>query len=257
MKKKILTVSLAFLMSISVFSCGKTNDSEAENVIDESSSNEIVITEADEQIRADHSDIPFTGINSKGKWREVTLKECKREVDYNTLVGKNGFNGIFASFLSPQNPLQLEEGTDENAYIVKPFKYAVVDETSYLTIRNAWYFPVASENGRYIGMMIADCSIENPDDIRCGGSQEFAPELNEALEKGSVALFSDGGINSMYGIYEDNTIITLSGDEDYTGNLTFDEVNQEVNLITQERINEKIEIDSGFYDMNCETKFIY
>lgn len=106
-------------------------------------------------------------------------------------------------------------------------------------------------------MVVADCSIKNSDDIGCGSSQKFAPELNEALEKGSVALFSDGGMNSMYGIYEDNTIITLSGDEDYTGSLTFDEVNQEVNLITPERINEKIEMDSSVYDMNYEIEFIY
>lgn len=268
--KKILTMSIALLMSVSAFSCGKTNKSEIEPVANEPSSKEIVTTEsveqntkeivateAAEQTTEEHLNIPFTGISSKEDERELALNERKRKVDYNTLIGKNGFYGIFSSFLSPQNPLGLREGTDERAYIVKPFKYAVVDETSFLTIRNAWYFPIASENGRYIGMMFADCTMPELDDIMCGGSEEFAPELNEALEKGSIAIFNDGGLNSMYGIYEDNTIITLSGDEDYKGSLTFDEVNQEVNLITPERINEKIEIDPSVYDRDYEIELTY
>lgn len=156
------------------------------------------------------------------------------EVPYESLLDEQMFRFSFENYTDSENHLQLESGTFEDAGVVKPFKSALVNDTEVVAPLNVWQFPVAHDD-EYIGFI--NC------DLRQGTNQFFgsagiAPVLNDALEKGSIAVFDTG--SGTYGIYEDNTVVTLQADVSYDGNLTFEQINQQYNLITSDSVNDII-----------------
>lgn len=159
------------------------------------------------------------------------------EVSYNSLISEDMFKYSYESYIDENNPLQLKEGPYPNAAVAKPFKSVLVDDNDVAAPLNVWMYPVVNE-GNYIGFINCDVRYLKKDEPTFYGGEGFAPILNDALKKGNIALFNTA--NGTYGIYDDNTIITLESDQEYTGTITFDKVNQGYNLITTESANEII-----------------
>lgn len=159
------------------------------------------------------------------------------EVSYESLINEDMFEMSYESYIDENNPLQLKEGPYPNAAVAKPFKSVLVDGNDVAAPLNVWMYPVVNE-GQYIGFINCDVRYLNKDEPTFYGGEGFAPILNDALKKGNIALFNTA--DGTYGIYDDNTIITLESDKEYTGTITFDIVNQGYNLITTESANEII-----------------
>lgn len=156
------------------------------------------------------------------------------EIPYESLLDKEMFKLSYESYIDTSNPLQLKEGSYEDAAVAKPFKSVLVDGEDVAAPLNIWMYPVVSEN-EYIGFINCDMRYsENSEPVFFGG-ESFAPVLNDALKKGSIALFNT--VDGTYGIYDDNMVITLEADKSYNGTITFEQVNQEYNLITANSSN--------------------
>ncbi|SHM60596.1 hypothetical protein [Ruminococcus flavefaciens] len=152
------------------------------------------------------------------------------EIPYEDILDKDMFKMSYENYTSPENPLQLSGGPYENAAVAKPFKSVLVDNDSVIADMNLWIFPVVNENS-YIGFINCDMRFPLNGEPSFYGSEGYAPKLNEALQKGSIALF--GTVDGTYGIYEDNTVIELdAGIPPYSGNITFEQVNKGYNLVT-------------------------
>ncbi len=67
------------------------------------------------------------------------------------------------------------------------------------------------------------------------GGEQYADTLNDALKKGNIAVFNT--TKGTYGMFNDNSTIMLEANEEYTGELKFDDINQGYNLITPESLN--------------------
>lgn len=93
MKNKILTASLVFLMSVSSFSCGKTNDSETEP-----KSAEIIVNEEATENTVKGRDVPLVGFSTKENERKVLLGGSQEEIDYNTIIEKKIFIVLSLTF---------------------------------------------------------------------------------------------------------------------------------------------------------------
>lgn len=165
------------------------------------------------------------------EWRVGSTEE----VPYEELLDEDMFKFSFENYTDSENPLQLEGGTFEDAVVVKPFKSVLVNDTEIVAPLNVWQFPVAHD-GEYIGFINCDLRQGSPQFF---GSEGIASNLNEALKKGSIAVFETG--NGIYGIYEDNTVISLKEHyKQYDGNLTFEQINQQYNLITPDSVKDVI-----------------
>lgn len=76
------------------------------------------------------------------------------------------------------------------------------------------------------------------------GGKGIASNLNDALKKGSIAVFDTS--NGKYGMYEDNTTVNITEDiliverTPYDGTLTFEDINQGYNLITSDSVKDII-----------------
>lgn len=152
------------------------------------------------------------------------------ELPYESLLDEDMFLLSYESYTDEANPLQLKGGPYKDAAVAKPFKSVLVDEGDIAAPLNIWLYPVVSGD-KYIGFINCDMRKLNKDEPVFFGGESFAPMLNEALEKGDIALFNT--VDGTYGIYEDNTVITLEADKSYTGTLTFEQAAQSYNLITQ------------------------
>ncbi len=180
------------------------------------------------------------------------LSGSQEEYSYEEITSGSGFQVSYAQFTMEENPLHLKNGTSADAAVIRPFKIAVADDEGIAGVMNVWEYLIASGD-TYLGVISADCRYgENGPEYNDFTAYQFiADKLNEALESGDIAIFYDGTEN--YGIYEDGTVINLTGTAPYTGTLTFEEANKGVNLITAGRINEKLDIDpSGIVQVSDE-----
>ena len=180
------------------------------------------------------------------------LSGSQEEYSYEEITSDSGFQVCYAQFTMEENPLHLKNGTSADAAVIRPFKIAVADDEGIAGVMNVWEYLIASGD-TYLGVISADCRYgENgPEYTDFTAYQFIADKLNEALESGDIAIFYDGTEN--YGIYEDGTVINLTGTAPYTGTLTFEEADKGVNLITAGRINEKLDIDpSGIVQVSNE-----
>lgn len=159
------------------------------------------------------------------------------EIPYESFLDNELFVSSYESYTDTMNPLQLKGGPYEDAVVVKPFKSVLVDEDKVVEQLNIWMYPVVHDN-KYIGFINCDMRNLKTNNPVFFGGESFAPTLNDALEKGDIALFNT--IDGTYGIYEDNTIITLESDKEYNGSITYEQVNQTYNLITSSSSNNTI-----------------
>ncbi len=156
------------------------------------------------------------------------------EIPYETLLDKEMFKASYESYTDASNPLQLKDGACEDAEVAEPLKSVLVDGENVIAPLNIWIFPVIHEN-KYIGLINCDMRYLKSNEPAFFGGESFAPKLNDALQKGSIALFNT--VDGTYGIYEDNSVITLEADKSYNGTITFNQVNQEYNLLTSDSSN--------------------
>lgn len=162
------------------------------------------------------------------------------EVPYESLLDKEMFQFSFENYTDSENPLMLEGGTYEDAVVVKPFKSVLVNETEVVAPLNVWQFPVVHDD-EYIGFINCDLRQGSPQFF---GGKGIASNLNDALKKGSIAVFDTS--NGTYGMYEDNTTVNITEDiliverTPYDGTLTFGDINQGYNLITSDSVKDII-----------------
>ena len=147
------------------------------------------------------------------------------------------FRYSYESYIDETNPLQLKNGPYKEASVAKPFKSVLVHDNDVVAPLNVWIYPVIND-GEYIGFINCDVRYLKNNVPAYFGGESFAPVLNNALKKGNIALFST--VEGMYGIYDDNTILTLASNIEYTGTITFDKINQGYNLVTSESAGEII-----------------
>ena len=125
--------------------------------------------------------------------------------------------------------MQISGAPYRDAVVAKPFKSVLVGDDKVVAPLNEWIFPVVSDK-QYVGFVNCDMRLLGNNELSFWGGQMYSPKLNEALEKGSIALFTT--IDGTYGIYEDNTVAGLDTDIAYSGSITFEQVNQGYNLVT-------------------------
>lgn len=165
------------------------------------------------------------------------------EVPYETLIDEEMFQFSFENYTDSENPLMLESGTYEDAVVVKPFKSVLVNDTEVVAPLNVWQFPVVHDD-EYIGFINYDMRYPEYGNSNFYGGEGIASNLNDALKKGSIAVFDTS--NGTYGIYEDNTTVNITDGiliverTPYDGTLTFDDINQGYNLITSNSVKDII-----------------
>jgi len=159
------------------------------------------------------------------------------EVPYENIMDLTNFKLAFDNYIDHENPLQLKNGTYQDAAVVKPYKSVIVDNGKVIAPLNIWHFPVVHENS-CIGFINCDMRFSDNLEAEIYGGEQYADTLNSALKKGNIAIFNTS--LGTYGIYEDNTIITLESTEDYKGSLSYNDVNKEYNLITTNYSNDVI-----------------
>ena len=159
------------------------------------------------------------------------------EVPYENIMDLTNFKLAFDNYTDPENPLQLKNGTHLDAAVVKPYKSVIVDNNKVIAPHNIWHFPVVHENS-CIGLINCDMRFSDNLEAAIYGGEQYADTLNDALKNGNIAIFNT--TKGTYGIYEDNTVITIESSEDYKGTITFNDVNKEYNLITTNYSNNTI-----------------
>ncbi len=179
-------------------------------------------------------------------WDNITVEEylgSTEEIPYEIAMDKPIFKASFESYTDKDNVLQLKSGTFEDAAVAKPFKSALVKDNEVISEVNDWRFPIVHD-GTIMGIINYDMRSPEMRENGFFGGEEYAPVLNEALKKGSVAVFNT--IDATYGICEDNTIVILEGTEPYDGELTFEQVNKGYNLVTAESVRDSVRTADSF-----------
>ena len=151
------------------------------------------------------------------------------EIPYETVLENGKFAMSYDNFTCDSNPLQISGAPYRDAVVAKPFKSVLVGDDKVVAPLNEWEFPVVS-GGEYVGFVNCDMRFLMNQELGFWGGQMYAPKLNEALEKGSIAIFTT--VDGTYGIYEDNTVVALAADVAYIGSITFEQVDQGYNLLT-------------------------
>ena len=172
--------------------------------------------------------------NDSGTISEISAESLvgsSEEIPYEEVMNMEMFSYSYESYTDTANPLQLKGGTYEDAAVAKPFKSVIVDESGVIAPLNIWQFPVVHDES-FIGFIKCDVRYPEMGEPSFYGGESYAPILNDALQKGDIAIFNT--TVGIYGIYEDNTVITLEANEDYNGTLTFNDINKEYNLITSD-----------------------
>lgn len=164
-----------------------------------------------------------------------SLVGSTEEIPYESFLDDEMFELSYENYTDYENPLQLSGGTYEDAFVAKPFKSVLVNDTEVVAPLNVWQFPVVHED-EYIGFINCDMRFGEPQFF---GGEGMAPALNEALKRGCIAVFDTS--NGTYGIYEDNTVVNITEEKiPYDGTLTFEQINQEYNLITPDSVSDVI-----------------
>ena len=156
------------------------------------------------------------------------------EVPYENIMDLTNFKLAFDNYTSPENPLQLKNGTYQDAAVVKPYKSVIIDNNKVIATYNIWHFPVVHDNS-CIGFINCDMRFSDNLGSAIYGGEQYADALNDALKKGNIAVFNT--TKGTYGMLEDNSTIMLEANEEYTGELKFDDIDQGYNLITPESLN--------------------
>jgi len=231
MKKIAFITAVTVLSAFSAVSCSDNGDSSGRAV---QTTEKSAVTEADIELITDAvnlSDYPAGGVLPSEQYRVSLLRGQENDIGYEQFLENSLFKGMMMNFTSEQNPLQLKSGTDGNAHVSQVFRVAVVDEEKMLGISNVWNYLVSADD-RYLGVIKVDCWDGMPQAHQFFTSQDIAPRLNEAGESGRLAVFNDGSELELYGIFEDGRVITLTGNEQYTGSLTYSDIAAEDNIIT-------------------------
>lgn len=215
MKRKILLCLTAASIGLAMCSCGIIEESQPSTTA--------------EQI----SDYPVDGMLSDYETDEQLLAEraygSDTEYPYEELIQSAEFASWFSDF-SERYP---------GAYAAKPFKTAAFSKEQKNVYQiNLWYVPIMAE-GRCVGIIGIDCRDGKPtaDSYR---SSNFL-DLGKIMDKGECALFTRG--SSFYGIFRDNTVEKLydaPSNDEYSGDLTFDDLNKGYNLISPESLAEVV-----------------
>ena len=204
--KKFLMICSAMVLSVSVFSCGKDNQTE----------------------------MAIGGINNPFQTDDEMLSSGyvsgREVVDYEKFISMGEFDSFLEDFRIPENPLGIQSGSRENAQAEKPFMPAVISmEEKEIVPLNVWHFPV-TDGEKYIGEVNAD--LRN-DTVSYSASGGFAEILNKELPKGDMVIFATGA--GIYGMHEDNSVVRfIPSSPEYECGLTFEELNKGYNLVTNE-----------------------
>ena len=167
-----------------------------------------------------------------GEITEVSVEDMigsSTEVPYENIMDLTNFKLAFDNYTDPENPLQLTNGTYQDAVVAKPYKSVIVDNNKVIAPHNIWHFPVVHENS-CIGFINCDMRFSDNLEAAIYGGEQYADTLNDALKKGNIAVFNT--TKGTYGIYEDDSVITIESTEDYKGTITFNDVNKGYNLIS-------------------------
>lgn len=237
--KKILSAILAATAVLSLVSCGKE---EPEYLVDVDT-NDTNLTELRltgiEPENPESFDDYMIGDGLQTDYDEVVSEEYiakrfseKRDIPYTDLTDSEWFEMYFEDFRDPDNPLQLSNGTFDDAVVVSPVKCAYFNGSEYIGDTDGWEFPIAYEN-QCLGIISMTSMVDEAVGMPIGtSSQSYAKELNKVLEKGKAALFEVGSCYNIFAISEDNTVVNLTGNVEYKGNLTFEEVDKGYNVIS-------------------------
>ena len=120
-----------------------------------------------------------------------------------------------------------------DAYAAAPINVAAISKEGKGIYRvNLWYVPVVSD-GKCRGIIGIDCRKGEPTMESYASTGFLCSGINTITETGSVVIFTLGG--AFYGMYSDNTVVTLSDPTDsvYDGSFTFDEMDQGYNFVPQ------------------------
>lgn len=227
MKKRIIAAILLSSMMLTILtSCGNKN-TDTSTV----KSNELVFDTGDKDF-FDEEDAGDAFLTNE-ELLASDLVGSLEEYDYMSLIEGEYFEMFFEDYCDPENPLQLEVLATENPAAAKPYKLAIVSAEGVAAPQNKWVIPVV-DNGVYIGIIFIECREGEPNITNYSGGLSIAPALNESIEKGSFALFRTGKETGMFAMFEDNTCVNLSGGPEYTGTLTFEDINQGYNLVTSD-----------------------
>ncbi len=244
--KKIFSAILAATVVLSLVSCGKE---EPEYLVDvdtnDTNLTELKLTGVEPEYLVDGDMSPSTDIYVVGgddfqtDYDEVVSEEYiakrfseKRDIPYTDLTDSEWFEMYFEDFRDPDNPLQLSAGTFDDAVAISPIKSAYFNGSEYIDGTDGWEFPIAHEN-QCIGIISMTSMVDEAVGMPIGtSSQSYAKELNKVLEKGKAALFEVGSCYNIFAISEDNTVVNLTGNVEYKGDLTFEEVDKGYNVIS-------------------------
>ena len=221
MKKRIIAaILLSSIISISFTSCGnKTTDTS-------------IVKDTGHEDYMDKEDAGDAFATNEELLASDMVGSLE-EYDYMPLIEGEYFEGFFEDYCDPENPLQLEVSATDNPAAARPYKMAIVSAEGVAAPLNKWIIPVV-DNGVYIGIIFIDCREGEPNITNYSGGLSIAPALNESIEKGSFALFRTGKETGIFAMFEDNSCVNLSYPDgpEYTGSLTFDDINQGYNLVT-------------------------
>ena len=153
--------------------------------------------------------------------QEETANESLISSEYTALLSNFEFQDCLSMIVSPNNPLQLVNGSPQGYAIGKPFRVAVVynhEDGFSVEAGETWQFPVIASGKQIIGM-ISSYRSRNENNVtewkHFSATQGIAPELNLALsEYEAFAIFLDGTDKThsgvIYGVTPKNKTITIA-----------------------------------------------
>ena len=144
-------------------------------------------------------------------------------IDYQPYLQSAAFRSYFSDY--------YERYPD--AYAATPINVAAISKEENGIYRiNLWYVPVVAD-GKCVGIIGVDCRDGEPTPESYASTGFLCNGMNLITETGDVVIFTLG--EAFYGMYRDNTVVTLSDPTDsvYDGNFAFDELNQGYNFVPQ------------------------
>ncbi|MCM1528934.1 MAG: hypothetical protein NC093_02940 [Alistipes sp.] len=151
--KKILSAILAATAVLSLVSCGKE---EPEYLIDVDTNDpnltELRLTGIEPENPESFDDY-MIGDGLQTDYDEVVSEEYiaqrfseKRDIPYTDITDSEWFEMYFEDFRDPDNPLQLSNGTFDDAVAISPLKSAYFNGSEYIDGTDGWEFPIVHEN---------------------------------------------------------------------------------------------------------------
>ena len=152
-------------------------------------------------------------------------------VDYNILLDSDIFKSHVASY-TEENP---------DAYAAIPVRPAVLSHEESLILPMNYFYLLIIDDGNVIGIEninLMEGRITPNTYQKRSGRISGGGVFNTVHEKGDMVLFTLG--SAIYVMWEDNSVKAISFPEEseYTGSLTFDDLNQGYNLVSAEKLGE-------------------